>query len=247
VHTRLLISVVALAGAACSSQRPPPPRDGLALHTPRPSSCGTLVFRRPSGDLSGDALDTWRALLETRSFRASLAGAPADAHLEVRRIEDSAVLLVRATSTNAASAAALCDAAQKGTIDRSVAENARRKKALEDARAKLRAEVDEREAAAAAMRARDPFVVVPLERRMAQIEERIFALEGDARAQKRVEQLRREAAEIALRAAEWERLKAALEASREDLRRVTQDLRMLDDGLDDAQIVDACAPCADGV
>jgi hypothetical protein len=213
------------------------------------SSCGALLFHDPGADVSGDPIDTWRAVLKSRGFRGSLAGAPADARLDVRRIEGSSVIALRAWAPTPAAAASLCGVALQGAVTRSAFENDQRKKALADAATKLQTQIAQAEKAALDA-AGDPFFLVPPENRLGRMEEQISALDGApdaARAQKRIDQLRKQAAELSIRAFEWLRLRQTVEPLADELRRVTQERLGLEHRSgDELTVLDSCGPCEQG-
>ena len=212
------------------------------------ASCGALLFHDPGADASGDPIDTWHAVLASRSFRASLAGQPADARLDVRRLEASAVLTMRAWAPTPEAAASLCSAALQGGVARAATGNEQRKKALADAADGLRAQIAKVENAMFDSD-RDHFSLVPAEVRLAHLEEQIGALDGaDPRAQKRIDALRKEATEVAMHAFEWQRLRAPLDPLVDELRRVMQERIALEQRQgDELTVLDACGPCEPGV
>ena len=207
------------------------------------------MFHDPGADVSGDPIDTWRAILESRGFRTSLTGAPSDARLDVRRVEGSAVIALRAWAPTPPAAASLCSVALQGAVTRSSLENEQRKKALADAATKLQTQIALTEKASLDA-AGDPFFLVPPDNRLGRIEEQISALDGSAdaaRAQKRIDQLRKQAVELSMRAIEWQRLRASVEPLADELRRVTQERLALEHRIgDELSVLDSCGPCEQG-
>jgi hypothetical protein len=247
VPVRLFLGSLLACAPATAPLAPTPVRPARAS-APAAPVCGSLLFQDRRTDGVVDPIDTWRAMLETRSFRTSLGGAPPDGRIDTRRVARGAVVVVRASASAGPAAAALCSAALKGALARSSVQYEARRKNLEQTASRIRLELAQlEEAELNFQRASDRFWLVSPDAALGQLQQKLAALDPDdanPRIQKRLELLRKDAVEIAIKAIEWRRLRANSEWLNGEQRRIRIEQATLEHVADnEVSVLDECGPC----